>query len=77
MWLYLLMVGLLLMVPFFGVVGDAGARRWSNIGILIQPLRVWKAHHHYHAGVPLERHLYQVGQLSYCVAFPFACGSAH
>ncbi|MFZ4826274.1 MAG: FtsW/RodA/SpoVE family cell cycle protein [Phototrophicaceae bacterium] len=37
MWLYLLMVGLLVMVPFFGVVGDAGARRWLNIGILIQP----------------------------------------
>ncbi len=41
-WLYLLMVGLLLMVPFFGVVGDAGARRWLNLGILIQPSEIGK-----------------------------------
>ncbi|GAB4509894.1 MAG: FtsW/RodA/SpoVE family cell cycle protein [Anaerolineae bacterium] len=42
MWLYLLVVGLLLLVPFIGVVGDAGARRWLNLGILIQPSEVGK-----------------------------------
>jgi rod shape determining protein RodA len=41
-WLYLLLIGLLLMVIFFGTVGDAGARRWINIGILIQPSELGK-----------------------------------
>ncbi|MEL7236410.1 MAG: FtsW/RodA/SpoVE family cell cycle protein [Chloroflexota bacterium] len=41
-WLYLLMVGLLALVPTFGVVGDAGARRWLNVGILIQPSEIGK-----------------------------------
>jgi rod shape determining protein RodA len=36
-WLYLGMVGLLALVPFIGQVGDAGARRWLNLGIPIQP----------------------------------------
>jgi len=42
MWLYLLMIGLLALVPAFGVVGDAGARRWLNLGILIQPSELGK-----------------------------------
>ncbi len=42
MWLYLLVVGLLALVPPFGVVGDAGARRWLNLGILIQPAELGK-----------------------------------
>lgn len=41
-WLYLLMVVLLIMVFFFGVEGDAGARRWLNLGIRIQPSEVGK-----------------------------------
>ncbi len=41
-WLYALMVVMLLMVVFFGVEGDAGARRWINVGILIQPSEVAK-----------------------------------
>lgn len=41
-WLYLAMVGLLVLVPFIGVVGDAGARRWLNLGILIQPSEIGK-----------------------------------
>lgn len=41
-WLYMLMVIMLLMVVFFGVEGDAGARRWINVGILIQPSEVGK-----------------------------------
>lgn len=42
MWLYVLMIILLLMVVFFGVEGDAGARRWINVGILIQPSEICK-----------------------------------
>lgn len=41
-WIYGLMVVMLLMVVFFGVEGDAGARRWINVGILIQPSEVGK-----------------------------------
>ena len=41
-WLYMLMVGLLLMVIFFGTEGDGGARRWINLGILIQPSEIGK-----------------------------------
>lgn len=41
-WLYLALVGLLLLVPIIGVVGDAGARRWINLGILIQPSEIGK-----------------------------------
>ncbi len=41
-WLYLLMVGMLIMVLFFGTEGDGGARRWINIGILIQPSEIGK-----------------------------------
>lgn len=41
-WLYLFMVFLLALVPPFGVVGDAGARRWLNVGILIQPSEIAK-----------------------------------
>lgn len=36
-WLYIFLIGLLLLVPFIGTVGDAGARRWLNLGIPIQP----------------------------------------
>lgn len=41
-WLYALMVILLLGVVFFGTEGDAGARRWLNVGILIQPSEICK-----------------------------------
>lgn len=41
-WLYVLMVILLLGVVFFGTEGDAGARRWLNVGILIQPSEICK-----------------------------------
>ena len=39
-WLYGIMVILLILVVFFGVEGDAGARRWLNVGILIQPSEI-------------------------------------
>jgi rod shape determining protein RodA len=41
-WLYILMVVLLLLVYFFGVEGDAGAKSWVNIGIRVQPSEVAK-----------------------------------
>ena len=42
MWLYGLMIFLLLLVPIVGVVGDAGAQRWINVGIRIQPSEIGK-----------------------------------
>lgn len=41
-WLYLLNIALLLLVFFFGVEGDAGAQRWLNVGIRIQPSEIGK-----------------------------------
>lgn len=41
-WLYLVMIILLLLVSVLGVVGDAGAQRWINIGIRIQPSELGK-----------------------------------
>jgi len=41
-WLYGIMIILLLMVIFLGVEGDAGAQRWLNIGIRIQPSEIGK-----------------------------------
>lgn len=41
-WLYLLMIGLLVVVILLGVVGDAGAQRWINLGIRIQPSELGK-----------------------------------
>jgi rod shape determining protein RodA len=42
LWLYLLMVGLLILVQFLGVEGDAGSQRWINFGIRIQPSEIGK-----------------------------------
>ena len=41
-WLYLLLIVMLIMVLFFGQEGDGGARRWINLGILIQPSELGK-----------------------------------
>lgn len=41
-WLYILMIGLLILVQFVGVRGDAGAQRWINLGIRIQPSELGK-----------------------------------
>lgn len=41
-WLYLVMIALLVLVFFFGVEGDAGAKSWINIGIRVQPSEVAK-----------------------------------
>lgn len=42
LWLYLLMVGLLILVLVLGSIGDAGARRWINLGIRVQPSEIGK-----------------------------------
>jgi rod shape determining protein RodA len=42
MWLYMLMIVLLVLVFFFGVEGDAGAKSWINIGIRVQPSEISK-----------------------------------
>jgi rod shape determining protein RodA len=42
LWLYLAMVGLLVLVQLLGVVGDAGSQRWINVGIRIQPSEIGK-----------------------------------
>lgn len=42
LWLYLIMVGLLVLVLFLGVEGEAGAQRWINVGIQIQPSEIGK-----------------------------------
>jgi rod shape determining protein RodA len=41
-WLYAAMLVLLVMVFFFGVEGDGGARSWINLGIRIQPAEIAK-----------------------------------
>lgn len=41
-WLYLFMMLILIMVYFFGVEGDGGARSWLNVGIRIQPAEIAK-----------------------------------
>lgn len=41
-WLYALMIILLVMVRVFGVEGAAGAQRWINLGIRIQPSEIGK-----------------------------------
>ncbi|MBZ0281706.1 MAG: rod shape-determining protein RodA [Anaerolineae bacterium] len=41
-WLYIIMVGLLILVRFLGVEGDAGSQRWINLGIRIQPSEIGK-----------------------------------
>src|SRR5687768_10908311 len=41
-WLYILMIFLLIMVRFVGVEGEAGAQRWINLGIQIQPSVIGK-----------------------------------
>jgi rod shape determining protein RodA len=42
MWLYILTIILLLLVRVLGVEGEAGAQRWINLGIQIQPSEIGK-----------------------------------
>lgn len=41
-WLYALMIVLLLLTRILGVEGDAGAQRWLDIGIRVQPSEIGK-----------------------------------
>ncbi|MBN1963663.1 MAG: rod shape-determining protein RodA [Anaerolineae bacterium] len=41
-WIYLAVLALLGMVTFFGLIGEAGAQRWLNVGIAIQPSEISK-----------------------------------
>lgn len=42
LWLYVTMIFLLVLVQVAGVQGDAGAQRWVNLGIRIQPSEIGK-----------------------------------
>lgn len=41
-WIYLVVLAFLGMVTFFGLVGAAGAQRWLDVGIPIQPSEISK-----------------------------------
>lgn len=41
-WIYLFVLIFLGLVAFFGLIGDAGAQRWLNVGIPIQPSEISK-----------------------------------
>lgn len=64
-WLYVVMVGLLLAVQFFGVTGDGGVTRgWLNLGIPIQPAEIAKVLIIITLGSFLARHYEQIDQIS-------------
>ena len=62
-WLYLFMVGLLLLIPFVGQVGEAGARRWLNLGIPIQPSELGKIIIIITLGQYLSQHYHKIGEV--------------
>ncbi len=62
-WLYLLMIVLLALVPLIGVVGEAGARRWINLGIQIQPSEIGKIVIIITLGYYLSRHYHTINRL--------------
>jgi rod shape determining protein RodA len=64
MWLYLLMVGLLVLVLFLGVKGAAGAQRWINFGIRIQPSELGKIIIIITLGNHLAQNYHQLDKLS-------------
>lgn len=41
-WIYTLVLGLLGLVAVLGVIGEAGAQRWLNVGIPVQPSELSK-----------------------------------
>jgi rod shape determining protein RodA len=64
MWLYLVMVVLLVLVQFLGVEGEAGAQRWINVGIRIQPSEIGKILIIITLGVYLAKHYQAMDKLS-------------
>lgn len=63
MWLYLVTVFLLLLVLVLGVEGDAGAQRWINLGIRIQPSEIGKITIIITLGTYLSRNYQRIGDL--------------
>ena len=63
-WLYLIMVALLVLVFFFGVEGDAGAKSWINIGIRVQPSEIAKVLIILTLGHLLARNYEKMGRIS-------------
>lgn len=63
LWLYLTMVVLLVLVLALGVVGDAGAQRWINFGIRIQPSEIGKIFIIITLGTYLSKRYTRIGDL--------------
>jgi rod shape determining protein RodA len=64
LWLYILMIILLLMVRFVGQVGEAGAQRWINLGIQIQPSEIGKIIIIVTLGTYLAKRYKDIGKIS-------------
>jgi rod shape determining protein RodA len=62
-WLYIVMIGLLVLVQLLGVVGDAGAQRWINVGIRIQPSEIGKILIIITLGYHLSQRYHEIGDL--------------
>lgn len=62
-WLYIIMVGLLILVRFLGVEGDAGSQRWINLGIRIQPSEIGKILIIITLGNHLSKHYHELNSL--------------
>ena len=63
LWLYLIMCILLVLVLALGVVGDAGAQRWINLGIRIQPSEIGKIFIIITLGTYLQKRHTEIGNL--------------
>lgn len=63
LWLYIIMCVLLVLVLGLGVVGDAGAKRWINLGIRIQPSEIGKIFIIITLGTYLQRRYENIGDL--------------
>lgn len=63
LWLYLIMCVLLVLVLALGVVGDAGAQRWINLGIRIQPSEIGKILIIITLGTYLQKRHTRIGEL--------------
>ncbi len=62
-WIYLFVIAILGMVAFFGLIGDAGAQRWLNVGIPIQPSEISKVLLVIALGQHLSNHYGRFGEL--------------
>ena len=62
-WIYGFVLGLLGLVAFLGVVGAAGAQRWLNVGIAVQPSELAKVLLIITLGQYLSKRYEQMGRL--------------